>query len=81
MDDIHDKLTKAYLEYYKANEAFEQRHSHRTHASSRRWLREIRRLAKLRMEEIHSVYNIKKGRTKQLGEVSTECNGHIEETK
>ena len=22
-DDTHDKLTKAYLEYYKANEAFE----------------------------------------------------------
>ena len=52
-DDIHDKLTKAYLEYYKANEAFEARCSHRTHASSRRWLREIRSLAKERMEEIH----------------------------
>ena len=60
-DDIQDKLIKAYLEYYKANEAFEDRHSHRTHASSRRWLREIRRLEKLRMEEIHNTFKVKKG--------------------
>ena len=60
-DDIHDQLTKAYLEYYKANEAFEDRYSHRTHASSRRWLREIRRLSKLRMEEIHTTFKVKKG--------------------
>jgi hypothetical protein len=59
-DDTHDKLTKAYLEYYKANEAFESRKSHRTHAASRRWLREIRNLAKERMDEIHKTYQIKK---------------------
>jgi hypothetical protein len=59
-DDIHDQLTKAYLEYFKANEAFESRKSHRTHASSRKWLREIRRLAKLRQEEIHLTYAAKK---------------------
>lgn len=59
-DDIHDQLTKAYLAYFKANEAFEARKSHRTHATSRKWLREIRRLAKIRMEEIHTTYNTKK---------------------
>ena len=59
-DDIHDQLTKAYLEYFKANEKFEARLSHRTHASSRRWLREIRRLAKLRADEIHQLYQAKK---------------------
>jgi len=59
-DDTHDKLTKAYLEYYKANEAFESRKSHRTHAASRRWLRKIRELAKERMDEIHDTYNFKK---------------------
>jgi hypothetical protein len=59
-DDIHDKLTKAYLEYFKANEAYESRKSHRTHASSRRWLREIRKLAKERMDEIHIDYQAKK---------------------
>ena len=59
-DDTHDKLTKAYLEYFKANEAFVARKSHRTHLSSRRWLREIRALSKIRMDEIHSVYQSKK---------------------
>jgi hypothetical protein len=59
-DDTHDKLTKAYLEYFKANEAFVSRKSHRTHLSSRRWLREIRALAKIRMEEIHETYQTKK---------------------
>jgi hypothetical protein len=59
-DDIHDQLTKAYLEYFKANEAYESRKSHRTHAASRSWLREIRRLAKIRMDEIHNSYRTKK---------------------
>jgi hypothetical protein len=59
-DDIHDQLTKAYLEYFKANEAYESRRSHRTHLASRRWLRKIRDLAKLRMDEIHNDYQTKK---------------------
>ena len=58
-DDTHDKLTKAYLEYYKANEAFESRNSVRTHRAARKWLREIRTLAKERMDEIHEKHNIK----------------------
>ena len=63
-DDIHDQLTKAYLEYFKSNDAFESRLSHRTHAASRKWLREIRRLAKLRQEEIHISYAAKKAAEK-----------------
>ena len=59
-DDTHDKLTKAYMEYFKASEAYESRKSHRTHLSSRRWLREIRKLAKERMTEIHDDYSAKK---------------------
>jgi len=59
-DDTHDKLTKAYMEYFKANEAFEKRLSHRTHAASRRFLRQIRELAYERMGEIHEKYNAKK---------------------
>ena len=59
-DDTHDKLTKAYMEYFKANEAYESRKSHRTHLASRRWLRKIRELAKIRMEEIHEDYTAKK---------------------
>jgi hypothetical protein len=59
-DDTHDKLTKAYLEYFKQNEAFEKRKSHRTHQESRKWLREIRKYAKMRMEEIRETYKSKK---------------------
>ena len=59
-DDIHDQLTKAYMAYFKANEKFEARNSVRTHRESRKWLREIRRLAKIRMDEIHQKHNIKK---------------------
>ncbi|MDC0002433.1 hypothetical protein OAP94_00510 [bacterium] len=58
-DDIHDQLTKAYLEYFKENENFENRVSYRTHRASRKWLREIRRLSKLRMEEIHTTFGTK----------------------
>lgn len=64
-DDIHDQLTKAYLEYFKANEAFEKRKSHRTHMASRRWLRKIRELSKLRMDEIHTTYQTKKKAEKE----------------
>ena len=59
-DDIHDELTKAYLEYFKANEVFEARNSVRTHREARKWLREIRRLAKVRMDEIHEKHQTKK---------------------
>jgi hypothetical protein len=59
-DDIHDQLTKAYMAYFKANEKFEARNSVRTHRESRKWLREIRRLAKIRMDEIHEKHNTKK---------------------
>jgi len=56
-DDTHDQLTKAYLEYFKANEKFEARNSVRTHREVRRWLRKIRLLAHSRMEEIHIKHN------------------------
>jgi translation initiation factor 2 beta subunit (eIF-2beta)/eIF-5 len=52
-DDIHDLLTKAYMNYFKANEKFEKNNSVRTHREARKWLREIRTLAKKRMDEIH----------------------------
>jgi hypothetical protein len=56
-DDIHDKLTQAYLEYFKASEKFEARNSVRTHREVRRWLRIIRDLSKARMDEIHIKHN------------------------
>ena len=64
-DDIHDQLTKAYMEYFKANNAFESRKSHRTHASSRRWLRRNREVANLRMDDIDDAQTLNKGAEKK----------------
>ena len=69
-DDIHDQLVKAYLEYFKANENFEQRVSYRTHRASRKWLREIRRLCKLRANEIHDKIQTKIEANKEQATVS-----------
>jgi len=66
-DDTHDKLTKAYLEYFKVNEKFEARNSTRTHRDARRWLRKIRELAKIRMDEIHDKH-INKGKNQIQGD-------------
>ena len=60
MDDTHDKLTKAYLEYYKANEAWEIRKSERTQTFARKWLSEIRRLATDPRKEIIDDYKARK---------------------
>ena len=59
-DDAHDMLIKAYLSYFAANEKFESRVSHRTHAESRKWLREMRKHAKMRSDEINEKYKAKK---------------------
>ena len=59
-DDTHDKLTKAYLEYLKAYEAWEVRKSERTKRSARKWLSEIRRLCSERRVEIIEEYKAKK---------------------
>tara|TARA_X000001036_G_C20235117_1_gene625622 strand:+ start:412 stop:615 length:204 start_codon:yes stop_codon:yes gene_type:complete len=59
-NDPHDMLVQSYLAYFKANENFEARNSVRTHALSRKLLRDIRKYAKLRMEEIHTKHKTKK---------------------
>ena len=56
-DDKHDLLVKAYLDYFTANEKFEQRNSVRTDRAVRKCLREIRSLAKERADEIHIHHN------------------------
>jgi hypothetical protein len=55
-NDTHDELVLAYLEYFKANEKFEQRKSYRTRLAARRALRSLRELAKTRMDEIQDTY-------------------------
>ncbi len=59
-EDTHDKLTKADLEYFKEVALFEKHGGERTMQSSRKWLREIRTLAKIRMDEIKSEFDAKK---------------------
>ena len=56
-DDTHDLLVKAYLDYFKANDKFEDRNSVRTHRAVRKCLRDIRALAKERADEIHVHHN------------------------
>ena len=58
-DDNHDKLVKAYLEYFKANEQYQKTGGIRPRRETRRWLREIRKLCKLRAEEIHDKFQTK----------------------
>ncbi len=68
-DDTHDLLTKAYMEYFKVNETFEDRVSYRTHRASRKWLREIRKLSKIRMDEINDKFKTKIEADKQTVQV------------
>ena len=61
MNDTHDELVKAYLEYFKANEAWEQRKSVRKYYAVQKCVRKIRKLAKERNTEIkEDFYSIKK---------------------
>lgn len=67
-ETVHEQLVKEYLKYYQENLKFEQRHSVRTHMSSRRHLRNIIRLAKQRQKEIHKDFAEKRTRrTKTKG--------------
>ena len=50
-DDTHDKLVQTYLEYFKANEKFEQSPSEANKRTARRQLRKLITLAKTRQED------------------------------
>ena len=56
-DDTHDKLTKAYMAYFKANEQFVKRRSRATKVAARKALAEIRILARTRRKELTEEYN------------------------
>ena len=58
------------MAYFKANEAFEARNSVRTHRETRKWLREIRSLAKQRMDEVHYKHNSKNETPEEQARVS-----------
>ena len=59
-DDTHDKLTKAYMEYFKANELFAERRSLATKVAARKALAEIRILARQRRKELEAQYQVSK---------------------
>jgi hypothetical protein len=62
-DDLHDKLVKAYLDYFKAYEWYGRKHSVRAYAEIQKCTRKIRDLADQRNKEIRRTYKeIKKGR-------------------
>ena len=56
-DDTHDKLTKAYMAYFKANEQCVKRRSLATKVAARKALAEIRILARTRRKELTEEYN------------------------
>ena len=56
MMTTHDKLVKAYLEYFKANEQYREDYGSIPRRETRRWLREIRDSTKIRMNEVQDSY-------------------------
>jgi len=64
MDETHDQLVKAYLEYFKANEKWETRRSYRTYYATQRWLRQIQKLSKAKQKENTEIFYQKKGENK-----------------
>ena len=65
MDDTHDLLTKAYMNYFKYNEKFAKRPSRQSKIHSRKWLSEIRKLSRTRRAGIVREYNQHKDRTRK----------------
>ena len=59
-DDTHDKLTKAYMAYFKANEQFAKRRGLATKVAARKALAEIRILARSRRKELTDEYQTAK---------------------
>lgn len=55
-DEIHERLVKRYLDYFKAHEAFERAPSVRNFANIRRELKALKDLVKARYNETKTVY-------------------------
>jgi hypothetical protein len=61
MDDTHDELVKAYLEYFKANEAWERKKSVRKYYAVQQCTKKIKKISHQRNLEIREeFYNFKK---------------------
>jgi hypothetical protein len=55
-DDIHERLVRQYLEYFKDHEAFERATSVRNYGNIRRSLKALRILVKQRYDETKKIY-------------------------
>ena len=55
-DDTQDKLVQAYLEYFKANEWWEQNRSYRAYYAAQKQLRLIKKLVQKRKQENHDYF-------------------------
>lgn len=55
-DSLHDQLSQAYLDYFKASEKWEQKHTVRTYYKVQRTLCSIASLTKLRRAEIRKIH-------------------------
>lgn len=55
-EEIHNQLVKAFLEYMKASERWETRHSHRSKQTVRREIRQVMALLRDRSREIQESY-------------------------
>ena len=64
-DDTHDKLTKAYMAYFKANEQFAKRRSLATKVAARKALAEIRILARTRRKELTEEFELSRNQKTQ----------------
>ena len=60
MDDIHDQLVQAYLEYFAANEIWERKKSVRTYDKVQQCIRKVKKLADARNKEIRQIQKAKK---------------------
>jgi len=61
-DDTHDKLTKAYIEYFKHNEKWQRRHSVRTYYATQKKLQEIKALSTQLLRENRTLFYQIKGK-------------------
>jgi len=52
--DLHEQLVRAYLDYFKANEWWERKHSVRAYAAVQQCTRKIKDIAKQRNLEIRA---------------------------
>lgn len=63
-DDLHDRIVKQYLDYFKAHEEFERSPSVRNYANIRREIKALKNLVKERYDETRTIYyEAKKERT------------------